>query len=167
LGLSADLKLLAYENESDDVESLPNALKEFEKGPVCLIVIGPEGGFSPRRSGKKRKKNGFTFVSLGPSDLRAETAAIYAASVFSLCPGKREETPMSFFDELETHQRTTPFASSSEALFYNDNAYLLNGVEQWAMFLKPLDSFLTIRANILIRGLLNKGTDRKTLSEAR
>jgi hypothetical protein len=68
---------------------------------------------------------------------------------------------MSFFDELETHQRTTPFATSSEALFYNENAYLLNGVEQWAMFLKPLDSFLTIRANILIRGLLNKARIEK------
>ena len=68
---------------------------------------------------------------------------------------------MSFFDELESHQRTTPFASSNEATFYNDNAYLLNGVEQWAMFLKPLDSFLTIRANILIRGLLNKGRIEK------
>lgn len=63
---------------------------------------------------------------------------------------------MNLFDDLEAHQRSTPFASSSEAVFYNENAYLLNGVEQWAMFLKPLDSFLTIRANILIRGLLNK-----------
>jgi Na+-transporting methylmalonyl-CoA/oxaloacetate decarboxylase beta subunit len=37
----------------------------------------------------------------------------------------------------------------------------LNGVEQWAMFLKPLDPFLTIRANILIRGLLNKARIEK------
>jgi hypothetical protein len=68
---------------------------------------------------------------------------------------------MSLFDELESHQRSTPFASSSEAAFYNENAYLLSGVEQWAMFLKPLDSFLTIRANILIRGLLNKARIEK------
>ncbi len=63
---------------------------------------------------------------------------------------------MTLFEELETHQRTTPFANSSEALFYNEHSYILSGAEQWAMFLKPLDSFLTIRANILIRALLNK-----------
>src|SRR5574344_1404340 len=63
---------------------------------------------------------------------------------------------MTLYEELESHQRTTPFSTSSEALFYNENAFLLSGVEQWGMFLKPLDPFLTIRANILIRGLLNK-----------
>jgi hypothetical protein len=63
---------------------------------------------------------------------------------------------MSLYEELETHQRSNSFASSGEALFYNEHSYLLSGVEQWANFLKPLDSFLTIRANILIRGLLNK-----------
>jgi 16S rRNA (uracil1498-N3)-methyltransferase len=82
LGLSADLKLLAYENESDDVESLPNALASLQAGQSCLIVIGPEGGFSPDEA-QKALQNGFRFVSLGRRILRAETASIYAASVFS------------------------------------------------------------------------------------
>jgi hypothetical protein len=63
---------------------------------------------------------------------------------------------MSIYDEFETHQKANPFATSSEALFYNEHAYRLSGVEPWANFLKPLDSFSTIRANILLRGLLNK-----------
>jgi 16S rRNA (uracil1498-N3)-methyltransferase len=82
LAVPATLKLLAYENESDDVASLPHALEGLKKGESCLIVIGPEGGFSPEEAALAKEK-GFTFVSLGRRILRAETAAIYAASVFS------------------------------------------------------------------------------------
>lgn len=46
--------------------------------------------------------------------------------------------------------------ASNEALFFNENAFRLSSVEQWSRFLKPEDSFMTIRANILIRSLLNK-----------
>jgi 16S rRNA (uracil1498-N3)-methyltransferase len=82
LDVSADLKLFAYENESDDVASLPEAFKALPEKGSCLIVIGPEGGFSPEEA-QEAKAKGFRFVSLGKRILRAETAALYAASVFS------------------------------------------------------------------------------------
>jgi 16S rRNA (uracil1498-N3)-methyltransferase len=78
----ADLKLLAYENVSEDVASLPNAFASLKPGATCLILIGPEGGFSPEEAAEA-KAAGFTFVSLGRRILRAETASLYAASVFS------------------------------------------------------------------------------------
>lgn len=40
------------------------------------VIIGPEGGFSPR---ERDAMQSLTAVSLGPTILRAETAAIYAA----------------------------------------------------------------------------------------
>jgi 16S rRNA (uracil1498-N3)-methyltransferase len=76
----ADLKLLAYENVSEDVASLPLALKSLKKGQSCLVAIGPEGGFSPLEA-EQAKQAGFRFVSLGRRILRAETASLYAASV--------------------------------------------------------------------------------------
>jgi len=82
LDVPASLKLLAYENESNDVASLPAALRALNDGESCLIVIGPEGGFSPAEA-SLAKARGFRFVSLGRRILRAETAAVYAASVFS------------------------------------------------------------------------------------
>lgn len=63
---------------------------------------------------------------------------------------------MSIYDELAIHQAPTPFATSSEAIFFADNSYLLANSELWSRFLKPLDSFETIRANIILRSLINK-----------
>lgn len=82
LGTEADLKLFAYENESEEVASLPRVLSGLKPGESCLIVIGPEGGFSPKEATEAKEK-GFQFVSLGKRILRAETAALYSASVFS------------------------------------------------------------------------------------
>lgn len=81
LDIPADLKLLAYENESEDVTSFPRALQSLLPGQNCLIVIGPEGGFSPLEA-MQAKEKGFRFISLGRRILRAETASLYAASVF-------------------------------------------------------------------------------------
>jgi 16S rRNA (uracil1498-N3)-methyltransferase len=81
LDLPADLKLFAYENKSDDVASLSSALSTLKVGGSCLMVIGPEGGFSPLEAEQAEEK-GFQFVSLGRRILRAETASLYAASVF-------------------------------------------------------------------------------------
>lgn len=81
LSLPADLKLLAYENKSDDVASLPMALSSLKPGQNCLMVIGPEGGFSEEEA-QEAEQQGFHFVSLGRRILRAETASLYAASVF-------------------------------------------------------------------------------------
>jgi 16S rRNA (uracil1498-N3)-methyltransferase len=82
LSEQADVKLFAYENESEEIETLPNAFRSLTSGQRCLIVIGPEGGFSPEEA-REAKDKGFRYVSLGRRILRSETAAIYAASVFS------------------------------------------------------------------------------------
>jgi 16S rRNA (uracil1498-N3)-methyltransferase len=83
LSIKADHKLFAYENESHTAISIKTALKDLKKGETTLVVIGPEGGFSPEEV-ELAKNNGFTFVSLGKRILRAETASIFAASVHSL-----------------------------------------------------------------------------------
>ncbi len=50
----------------------------YTPGKDVCILIGPEGGFSPAETETARKA-GFGGVSLGPSRLRTETAAVYAA----------------------------------------------------------------------------------------
>ena len=57
------------------------ALSSLKLGQNCLMVIGPEGGFSEEEA-QEAEQQGFHFVSLGRRILRAETASLYAASVF-------------------------------------------------------------------------------------
>lgn len=47
-----------------------------------LIMIGPEGDFSPEEI-KACTEKGAQQISLGPNRLRTETAALYAASIFN------------------------------------------------------------------------------------
>lgn len=52
-----------------------------EAGPVAVtVLVGPEGGFSAREAGIARSA-GVRLASLGPRILRAETAAVVAATV--------------------------------------------------------------------------------------
>ena len=54
------------------------SLKErVQPGTSNLVLIGPEGDFSPVESGQALKQ-GFLPVSLGPNRLRTETAALEA-----------------------------------------------------------------------------------------
>jgi 16S rRNA (uracil1498-N3)-methyltransferase len=55
----------------------------LEPGKDCLILIGPEGDFSPAETGLALKK-GFAPVSLGASRLRTETAALAAVHTAEL-----------------------------------------------------------------------------------
>jgi len=65
-------KLIAY------CEGKPKHLKELYKANSdVLILIGPEGDFSPEEV-KLAQENGFETVSLGNSRLRTETAALAA-----------------------------------------------------------------------------------------
>lgn len=82
LKMEADHKIFAYENESHSSLTLKVALSELKEGETTLIVVGPEGGFSEEEA-KLAKDAGFTFCSLGRRILRAETASIYSASIFS------------------------------------------------------------------------------------
>ena len=49
----------------------------YHAGENALILIGPEGDFSPEEIGLA-KENGFEAISLGKSRLRTETAALMA-----------------------------------------------------------------------------------------
>ncbi|MBE9487829.1 MAG: 16S rRNA (uracil(1498)-N(3))-methyltransferase [Bacteroidetes bacterium] len=52
-------------------------------GADSLILIGPEGDFSPEEV-KLALQKGFISISLGDSRLRTETAALYAVSIVSI-----------------------------------------------------------------------------------
>jgi 16S rRNA (uracil1498-N3)-methyltransferase len=57
--------------------------KAYRKGEDCLILIGPEGDFSPEEI-LLAKKQGFLPISLGKSRLRTETAGIVACHTITL-----------------------------------------------------------------------------------
>ncbi len=82
LKLEADYKLLAYEGMAGVSDDLWNFASKIEKRKSVLIVIGPEGGFSHEEA-RLALDFDFELVSLGRRILRAETAAIYAASILS------------------------------------------------------------------------------------
>jgi hypothetical protein len=63
---------------------------------------------------------------------------------------------MSLYDILAANQRPTSFPHSPEEQFFNRYSYLLAEVELWSRFLKPADPFEVVRANIILRALLNK-----------
>jgi 16S rRNA (uracil1498-N3)-methyltransferase len=66
----------------DDIQK--NHLKDLaEKGKDILILIGPEGDFSPEEI-QMAMKNGFKVVSLGEARLRTETAGIVACHIVNL-----------------------------------------------------------------------------------
>ena len=77
---AAPLKLIAYcfEDETVPRKSINEVLEGYE-GTDIVIMIGPEGDFSPEEA-REAVKNGFVPVHLGASRLRTETAAVTAAS---------------------------------------------------------------------------------------
>jgi len=72
-------KLIAWID--DDVKEL--LCDKYEKGKNALILIGPEGDFSPEEV-RLAIENGFLPVSLGDARLRTETAAIVACHTIQL-----------------------------------------------------------------------------------
>ena len=78
------VKLLAHCEEYIDKSRTKTTLdKSYQKGKNAVILIGPEGDFSPEEI-LSAQKNGFTDVSLGDARLRTETAGIFACSVFNI-----------------------------------------------------------------------------------
>ncbi len=57
--------------------------KVYQSGDNCVILIGPEGDFSPEEV-KLAKENGYVSVSLGHSRLRVETAAVAACHTITV-----------------------------------------------------------------------------------
>ena len=73
-------KLIAHCDKSADRIPIGRAV---EKGGSVLILIGPEGDFSPEEITFARE-NGFRDTILGDQRLRTETAALYATAAVSL-----------------------------------------------------------------------------------
>ncbi len=78
-----DLKLIAsLQPDAKPLKSILSStpLLENFSSPTLLILIGPEGDFTPAELGMA-KSAGCLPLSLGPLVLRAETAAIYTLSI--------------------------------------------------------------------------------------
>jgi 16S rRNA (uracil1498-N3)-methyltransferase len=78
---NADQRYIAH-CQSDDLEPLRNAFK-FSPGTSVLVLIGPEGDFSPDEVALAVSL-GFKAVGLGKSRLRTETAGIAACHTLQL-----------------------------------------------------------------------------------
>ena len=76
------LRLIAHEGV-DAGASLLSLAELVEKAAECVILIGPEGGFTDVEI-ELAAENGLRRVSLGTSRLRAETAAIAAAAAIHM-----------------------------------------------------------------------------------
>jgi 16S rRNA (uracil1498-N3)-methyltransferase len=75
-------KLIAYCGDFDN----PNAQDYIHKGESVIILIGPEGDFSPKEL-DMAINNGFITVGLSKSRLRTETAGLIATSIANLVNG--------------------------------------------------------------------------------
>lgn len=78
------IKLIAHCEEGKPRTAISEALRPGEN---TLILIGPEGDFSSEEI-QLAMEQGFQPVSLGPSRLRTETAALYAVVAFNLINDK-------------------------------------------------------------------------------
>ncbi len=89
-----DLALLCYEEEGRSGIGLKDALAGFKSGrgpgvpaPSMLVVVGPEGGFSPEEA-EAAIAAGARAVGLGRRILRTETAALYALACLAYESGE-------------------------------------------------------------------------------
>lgn len=77
-----DLLFYAYEESGrHGNNTFKKVLKEFV-GKTILVLVGPEGGFSPEEVELLDKAN-FKSIGLGPRILRTETAPLYIMSAIS------------------------------------------------------------------------------------
>lgn len=72
--------------EDNRARPMADVLNEHHVGSAS-ILIGPEGGFSPKEREVLRKLDGVYPVSLGPRILRAETAAVAALTLYQAICG--------------------------------------------------------------------------------
>jgi 16S rRNA (uracil1498-N3)-methyltransferase len=72
-------KFIAHCNNGEK----PHLKNEIKKEENVLILIGPEGDFSPEEV-EQARRNGFREISLGPSRLRTETAGVVACHIVNL-----------------------------------------------------------------------------------
>ncbi|MFC4738170.1 16S rRNA (uracil(1498)-N(3))-methyltransferase [Bacillus daqingensis] len=79
-----DLVIAAYEERAKTGEGRAffDAVKELKPGQSVLVIVGPEGGFSPEEA-DMLEDSGAVLCGLGPRILRAETAPLYMLSALS------------------------------------------------------------------------------------
>lgn len=82
--IDADLKLVCSVSEKDNL--IHNYIEKNNYNSI-LLVIGPEGGISPKEE-NYLKENNFILVSFGNLVLRVETACIYIASILNYLMNK-------------------------------------------------------------------------------
>jgi 16S rRNA (uracil1498-N3)-methyltransferase len=82
-----DRKLIFWEQETD--QELPKIFKVPEGPCNVMVLIGPEGGFSPQEVAAAQAA-GFQPVTLGKRILRAETAALAAIAILQHLLGNLE-----------------------------------------------------------------------------
>ena len=75
-----DLKLLLTVNEK--TKNIKKVLKEHQKYDTIIIVVGPEGGFTPQEE-EKLIQNGYISTSLGKRVLRSETSSMVAIAMIN------------------------------------------------------------------------------------
>lgn len=85
-------KYIAYCDMSLPRESRLDFAREYAPGDDALILIGPEGDFSPEEV-EAALQAGFIPVSLGQSRLRTETAAVYACAAAHAIKEKTAKQP--------------------------------------------------------------------------
>jgi 16S rRNA (uracil1498-N3)-methyltransferase len=81
---------LMFCDEAGEAPAALDALAGWTEGPKNVswgVLIGPEGGFSPRERGRIRELSQAVPVSLGPRILRADTAAIAALTLWQAALG--------------------------------------------------------------------------------
>ena len=79
-----DKVLLFYEKGSEKLSEI-----NFDGCENTAVIIGSEGGFSPREA-EKMQQAGAASLLLGQRILRCETAAVTAAALTMFCLGEME-----------------------------------------------------------------------------
>jgi 16S rRNA (uracil1498-N3)-methyltransferase len=85
LGRACTLKYIFWENEGQPLPQ-KSGIRPPKPGHRIIIVLGPEGGFTPQEI-DKAKGCGFKVAGLGPRILRAETATLAACTLMQYLYG--------------------------------------------------------------------------------
>jgi len=72
-----DIGIFLWENSQKGLKAL---LKEVKEAENCLLIVGPEGGFTPQEA-TEAGKNGFEIISLGQRIYRTEIAGVIASII--------------------------------------------------------------------------------------
>ena len=74
---------------------------------------------------------------------------------------------MGFFDLLEKKQRPTPFSHGEELRFFLANVSLLSGYPSFRRMRKAKTPFAIVRANLVIRSIMNKKLVEEAIAKVR